>query len=109
MTATQQARPLDGTNLRYFPIAEIDGNVSRLPMTVKILLEGLVREAAAGRATKEQTAALARCPPPPSRELEIPFQPARILMQDFTGVPAIVDLAAMRDAMRRSGKDPAKV
>ena len=110
MTASSQTESLEGTKLRYFPLAPLQQEgVERLPMTIKILLEGLLRERARGRATDEQISALAHWPQKPARDTEIPFQPARILMQDFTGVPAIVDLAAMRDAMRRAGKDPAKV
>ena len=110
MTAATPTKTLEGTRLRYYPLtATSNQDVSRLPMTVKILLEGLLRHAGAGRATADQIAALSAWPKKPAHEVEIPFQPARILMQDFTGVPAIVDLAGMRDAMRRAGKDPAKV
>src|SRR5919199_1536198 len=107
---TSQPKPLEGTNLRYVPLAALnEANVVRLPMTVKVLLEGLLRHHGSAAVTDEHIQALARWPAKPDRALEIPFRPARILMQDFTGVPAIVDLAAMRDAMRRAGKDPAKV
>src|ERR1700686_632888 len=78
--------------------------VARLPYTLRILLENVLRhgrdedvEAVAGWVATEE----------PSRE--IAFAPARVLLQDFTGVPAIVDLAAMRDAMREHGGDPAKI
>jgi aconitate hydratase len=85
------------------------GDPGRLPMTVKIMLEGLLREAGAGRVSEVSLNALARWPAPPPPEAELPFKPSRVLLQDFTGVPAVVDLAAMRSAMQRAGKDPARI
>src|SRR6202140_3957289 len=82
---------------------------SGLPMTVKVLLEGLVRLAEAGTTAEENVKVLAAWPAPPPKDAELPFLPARVLMQDFTGVPAVVDLAAMRSAMKRAGKDAGKV
>src|SRR3989475_2190717 len=82
---------------------------SRLPMTVKILLEGLVRLVEAGVTEESNIGVLARWPAPAPAGAELPFLPARVLMQDFTGVPAVVDLAAMRSAMKRAGKDAGKV
>src|ERR1700686_1486619 len=78
-------------------------------MTVKVLLEGLLRLAESGIAREEEVASLAAWPGPPAKDAELPFLPARVLMQDFTGVPAVVDLAAMRSAMKRAGKDAGKV
>ena len=78
-------------------------------MTVKVLLEGLLRLSEAGTTSEESVRALAAWPAPPSKDAELPFLPARVLMQDFTGVPAVVDLAAMRSAMKRAGKDAGKV
>ncbi len=103
-----QRRPLEGTSLSYFPLAQA-GDTSGLPVTVKILLEGLVRAAADGGATAEDIAALARYPAAPPAGAAVPFRPSRILLQDYTGVPAAVDLAAMRSAMKRAGKDPARI
>jgi len=80
-----------------------------LPMTVKVLLEGLVRAAAAGDCDEANVAALAAWPVPPPAGAELPYRPSRVLMQDFTGVPAVVDLAAMRSAMERAGLDPALI
>jgi aconitate hydratase len=82
---------------------------SGLPVTVKILLEGLVRAAAAGDATEADVAALAAWPAPPPEGAELPYRPSRVLLQDFTGVPAVVDLAAMRSAMERAGLDPSVI
>src|SRR6202140_3408617 len=78
-------------------------------MTVKVLLEGLLRLAESGIAREEEVASLAAWPGPPAKDAELPFLPARVLMQDFTGVPAVVDLAAMRSAMKRAGKAAGKV
>ncbi|MBU6423648.1 MAG: aconitate hydratase, partial [Chloroflexi bacterium] len=103
-----QRRPLEGTSLSYFPLAEV-GDTSALPVTVKILLEGLVRAAADGGATAEDVTSLARYPAAPPPGAAVPFRPSRILLQDYTGVPAAVDLAAMRAAMKRAGKDPARI
>jgi len=103
-----ELRPLDGAAVSYFPITDLDG-VDTLPVTVKILLEGLVRNAAQGGATEQDIAALARYPAQPPASTSVPFRPARILLQDYTGVPAAVDLAAMRAAMQRAGKDPARI
>src|ERR1700681_3490970 len=82
---------------------------SGLPMTIKVLLEGLVRVADAGLTADENVTTLAAWPAAPPKDAELPFLPARVLMQDFTGVPAVVDLAAMRSAMKRAGKDAGKV
>jgi aconitate hydratase len=81
---------------------------SRLPHTVKILLENLLRRAGSRDVTDDDVRALAAWPAPASGA-NVAFMPARVLMQDFTGVPAVVDLAAMRSAMARAGGDPSKV
>jgi aconitate hydratase len=78
-------------------------------MTVKVLLEGLLRLSEAGKTQEENVKTLSSWPKAPPQDAELPFLPARVLMQDFTGVPAVVDLAAMRSAMKRAGKDAGKV
>ena len=75
-------------------------------MTVKVLLENVVRNAGRGVVREEEVSALAHWQPRGAAEAETPFLPARVLMQDFTGVPAVVDLAAMRDAVAALGGDP---
>jgi aconitate hydratase len=85
------------------------GDVSRLPHTVKILLENLVRHAGGLHVTEQDVEALARYPQRAPSGTSVPFQPARVVLQDFTGVPAVVDLAAMRAAMARAGGDAARV
>ena len=97
---------LQGTELDFYPLPDA---AAGLPMTVKVLLEGLIRLAEAGITEKSNIDVLARWPAAPPADSELPFLPARVLMQDFTGVPAVVDLAAMRSAMRRAGKDAGKV
>ena len=85
------------------------GDLARSPMTVKVLLENALRNAGRGVVREEEVGALAAWQPRSGAEAEIPFLPARVLMQDFTGVPAVVDLAAMRDALAALGGDPAMV
>ena len=80
-----------------------------LPVTVKILLENTLRHAGGGVVEATDVETLLAWRPGAAAEAEIPFMPARVLLQDFTGVPAVVDLAVMRDAMADLGGDPAKV
>lgn len=85
--------------------------ISLLPYSVRILLESLLRHADTERhiITAEDVEALARWSPENVSDRDIPFIPSRVIMQDFTGVPAIVDLAALRSAMQRLGGDPTKI
>jgi aconitate hydratase len=85
------------------------GPVSRLPVSLRIVLESLARNVDGQRVTEEDVRALARWAPRAERTREIPFVVGRVLLQDFTGVPLLVDLAAMRSAAARLGKDPAAV
>jgi len=91
--------------------ATLGTDLGRMPVTVKILLENVLRHAGGGIVHEADVAALASWRPgaAAATEIEIPFMPARVIMQDFTGVPAVVDLAAMRDAMADLGGDPARV
>ena len=84
-------------------------DLGSLPVTVKILLENLLRHAGAGVVREEDVETLLAWRPGSAAEAEIPFMPARVLLQDFTGVPAVVDLAVMRDAMADLGGDPSRV
>jgi aconitate hydratase len=97
--------PVDRYSLPWLADAGI-ADVSGLPHTVKILLENLLRRAGSRDVSDEDVRALARWP---ERAADIAFMPGRVLMQDFTGVPAVVDLAAMRSAVARTGGDPARV
>src|SRR5215468_423994 len=93
------------------PVAEKNGlkGISRLPFSLKVLLENLLRNEDGRSVTKEDIQAFAQWLKTKTSEREIAFRPARVLMQDFTGVPAVVDLAAMRDAMDDLGGDPKKI
>src|SRR6202011_5845430 len=83
--------------------------LERLAMTIKVLLENLLRHAGNGVVRDAEIEAMARWNPAAPEEGEFPFYPARVLLQDFTGVPAAVDLAAMRSAMARLGGDPKRI
>ena len=83
--------------------------MSRLPFSLKVLLENLLRHEDGVTVTADDIKALASWDPKAEPDREIAFRPSRVLLQDFTGVPAIVDLAAMRDAMKRLGGDPKKI
>jgi aconitate hydratase len=85
------------------------GHASRLPFSLKILLENLLRNEDGRSVTKDDIAALAAWDPAIASDKEIQFRPARVLMQDFTGVPCVVDLAAMRDAIKALGGDPRRI
>ena len=84
-------------------------DVSRLPVSLKVLLENLLRQEDNHHVHKADIEALASWKPTAKPEKEIAFMPARVLMQDLTGVPAVVDLAAMREAMKQLGGDPKKI
>jgi aconitate hydratase len=83
--------------------------VSRLPFALRVLLENLLRHEDGVSVTAADIEALASWDPAAAPSVEIAYRPARVLMQDFTGVPAVVDLAAMRDAMKALGGDPSKI
>ncbi|MEJ2658116.1 MAG: aconitate hydratase AcnA [Desulfobacterales bacterium] len=84
-------------------------DVQRLPFCIKILVENLLRKLDFRTVKEEDLMNIAHWRKQYDRPVEIPFHPARVLMQDFTGVPAVVDLAAMRDAVKDLGKDPMKI
>ena len=97
----------------YYSLAAAEKNglkgISRLPFSMKVLLENLLRHEDGRSVTKEDLQAVALWLKTKTSEREMAFRPARVLMQDFTGVPAVVDLAAMRDAMQKLGGDPKKI
>ncbi|RLB61857.1 MAG: aconitate hydratase, partial [Deltaproteobacteria bacterium] len=102
-----------GKQYRYYSLkaaseAGLSG-VAELPFTIKVLLENLLRKEDGDSVKREDIVAVASWQPQQTQAAEISYSPARVLMQDFTGVPAIVDLAAMRDAVARNGGDPAKI
>ena len=99
---------VNGSDYTYFRLDKVKGS-EQLPFSLKILLENLLRHEDGISVSKADIQALAKWNPKAEPNTEIAFTPARVLMQDFTGVPAIVDLAAMRDAMRALGGDPEKI
>jgi len=100
-----------GGSIQYYRLAALSdyGDIDRLPLTVKILLENVLRNIGTDGFDESDVEALASWKPGDHGDGELPFLPARVLLQDYTGVPAIVDFAAMRSAMARLGGDPAKV
>ncbi len=95
--------------VRYYDVMELERQgiapVSRLPFSIRIMLESLLRNLDGFAVREEDVVALAGWKPDPG-EINVPLKLARVVLQDFTGVPAVVDLAAMRSAMARFGKDP---
>jgi aconitate hydratase len=102
----------EGQKLSYHSLyaLEAEGSIriDSLPFTIRILLENLLRNLDAKRSTEEAVLSLARWKPNQASQ-EIAFMPSRVLLQDFTGVPAVVDLAAMRSAAERLGGDPSRI
>ena len=103
-----------GRTVRYYELAALERKIqglelAKLPFSLRILLENLVRREDGVTVTADDIRFLACWQPKAEPSREIAYMPARVLMQDFTGVPAIVDLAAMRDAMVALGGDPAKI
>src|SRR6187551_2333272 len=93
------------------PVAEKNGlkGISRLPFSMKVLVENLLRNEDGRTVTKDDIKACAEWLKTKTSDQEIAFRPARVLLQDFTGVPCVVDLAAMRDAMKALGGDPSRI
>jgi aconitate hydratase len=102
---------VDGAPYRYFSLGKLPhaASVARLPFSLKILLENLLRHEDGVSVRKEDIDSLVQWDPKSTDEREISFMPARVLLQDFTGVPCAVDLAVMRDAMVQMGGDPKKI
>ena len=96
---------VNGTGYEIYRLDAVPG-VERLPFSLKVLLENLLRHEDGRTVSRADIEALAAWDPAAEPSQEIAFRPARVLMQDFTGVPAVVDLAAMRDAMQDLGGDP---
>ncbi|MFC3711779.1 aconitate hydratase AcnA [Sphingoaurantiacus capsulatus] len=109
---TRRTLEVDGKSYAYYSLPaaqEIIGDVSRLPYSMKVLLENLLRFEDDSTVTVNDIKAFAQWVKDRASEREIQYRPARVLMQDFTGVPCVVDLAAMRDAMTKLGGDPQKI
>ena len=99
-----------GKTGRFYALPQLEkagvGPISRLPVSIRIVLESVLRNYDGQKITEEDVRTLANWGPTETRTAEIPFVVARIILQDFTGVPLLVDLAAMRSAVARLGKDP---
>ena len=109
-------RSLPGTGAagtRYFRLAALEeaglGKISRLPISIRIVLEAVLRNCDGRKVTADHVRQLAAWKPNAEREDEIPFVVARVVLQDFTGVPLLADLAAMRSVAVRGGQDPKRV
>ena len=105
---TRQNLTVAGKDYEIFDISKVDG-AKNLPFSLKILLENLLRTEDGANITVDHINALAKWDPSVEPDTEIQFTPARVVMQDFTGVPCVVDLATMREAIVELGGDPAKV
>ncbi|KGE71393.1 aconitate hydratase AcnA [Spirochaeta lutea] len=102
-----------GKEYQYFSIAELGKklgkDITRLPYSIRVLLESVLRNVNEQEVTKDHVESFLTYNPADPADIEIPYTPARVLLQDFTGVPCVVDLAAMRSAMERMGGDPEKI
>ncbi len=109
----RQTLDVNGKSYVYFSLAEAEKNglegISRLPNSLKVVLENLLRFEDGRTVTRDDIEAFSHWVKNRTSKQEIAFRPARVLMQDFTGVPAVVDLAAMRDATVALGADPQKI
>ncbi len=107
---TLQTFESDGQRIHYYSLPALEaqgiGTVSKLPVSIRILLESLLRNYDNQQITEQDIVDLANWDPKQPKSVEIPFKPARVLAQDFTGVPLLVDLAAMRSAVEELGGDP---
>jgi aconitate hydratase len=109
---TRRTLVVDGKTYHYFSLPEAArsiGDIARLPFSLKVLLENVLRFEDGRSYTVDDARAIAAWLPAGHSDREVPFRPARILMQDFTGVPAVVDLAAMRDGIIKLGGEPKQV
>ncbi|MBJ7251664.1 MAG: aconitate hydratase AcnA [Acetobacteraceae bacterium] len=109
---TRRTLSVDGKTYHYFSLPEAAksiGDLTRLPYSLKVLLENVLRFEDGRSYTVDDAKKIAEWVKDGRSDKEVPFRPARILLQDFTGVPAVVDLAAMRDALLGLGGDPRKV
>jgi aconitate hydratase len=103
----------NGKTVQYYSLPDLEKQghpgISKLPFSVKVLLESLIRLQGHPAYKPEHVTAFAKWDPKVEGNEEFPFQPARVLLQDFTGVPCVADLAALRSAMKRAGKDPSRI
>lgn len=112
MNKTDFLKKLPAFDVSYYSLPELEKqggyDFSRMPFSVKVLLESLIRMQGHPAYTPQHLVQLAQWSPK-SEQVELPFMPARVLLQDFTGVPCVVDLAALRSAMKKAGKDVSRI
>ncbi len=106
---TRDTLDVGGTRFAISRVSKLGDRVAKLPFSLRVLLENLLRREDGRSVTREHIEALLAWDPKKTPEREIPFMPARVILQDFTGVPCVVDLAAMRDAMVKMGGDPKRI
>ncbi|MCL5964664.1 MAG: aconitase family protein, partial [Deinococcus sp.] len=98
--------------VHYYDIQELEkqgaAQVSKLPFSIKVMLESLLRNEDGYQVTRDDVLALAKWRPEPG-EVNVPLKLSRVVLQDFTGVPAVVDLASMRSALKKLGGDPERI
>lgn len=99
----------DGNKYSYYDFNELSDDIKNLPFSIRVLLENILRKHDHSVVNHEHIDALSKFKGKYDKPFEIPFYPARVLMQDFTGVPAVVDLGMMRDAVKNIGGDPKKI
>jgi aconitate hydratase len=107
--STRSSLSVGANSYEIYRLPALAKDVSRLPYSLKVLLENLLRFEDDKTVTRDDIEALINWDPKAEPNQEIAYRPARVLMQDFTGVPAVVDLAAMRDAMKALGGNPEKI
>ena len=111
--AARDTFEVDGRRLGIYRLSRLEQaghcRIAEMPFSIRVLLESVLRNCDGFEVTEEDVKNLAAWNARNSPEIEIPFKPARVVLQDFTGVPAVVDLAAMRSAMQRLGGDPKKI
>ena len=113
LTQAQKTLPTPTGPIAYYDLNsaadQLGVNLTTLPFTIRVLLENVLRHCGNGTVTEKDVETVARWAPKDASRADIPFMPSRVLMQDFTGVPAIVDLTAMRSEIARRGGDPQKI
>ncbi len=104
---------VDGGQVTYYRLESLNekgiADISRLPFSIRVLLESVLRGENGREISADDVSNLAKYDPASPPQIEVPYKPARVLLQDFTGVPAVVDLAAMRSAVARLGGDPQRI
>ena len=104
---------ISGKSYYFYNLSKAEKNglsgISKLPKSLKVLLENLLRFEDEVTVDKKQIKAVADWLKTKNSKMEIAYRPARILLQDYTGIPAVADLAAMRDAVKSKNKDPKKI